>query len=102
MVKYPTIKAKKEMMRSAKGISSKNSFFISKITGDIIISAWRDNKSYFADIPKDTYEIHIRKNYFLSYSDLNEQIENTISLILQDEEMQKEYEQNKDKFKDGY
>jgi len=91
MVTYPTKKAKREMMKSAKRLISNNSFFISKTTGEIITSAWRDDKSYFADYPKDTYEVHIRKNYFQSYTDLDEQIDNIISI----EEMQKEYEQKK-------
>lgn len=84
----PTQAARKEMMKVAR--SKKlldNSFFISKETGEITSRAYRDDKSYFPNIPKNTYEVHIRKCPFFSYLDLDEQIESIMAMVYQEDEM---------------
>lgn len=84
----PTQAARKEMMKVARSKKSlDNSFFISKETGDIVTRAYRDDKAYFPNRPKNTYEVHIRKCPFFSYSDLDDQIESIMAMVYQEDEM---------------
>jgi hypothetical protein len=89
-IEKPNEEARKEMMRAARGKSKSNSFFIFRETGEIKQATWRDDNSYFSSIPKGTYEIHIRKCPFCSYSDLDAQIENTVAMLEQNDEMELE------------
>lgn len=76
MLKMPSDDAKKEMMACARSKKNPdNSFFIEKETGKIKTRAYRDDRSYFPSCPKGTYEIHIQKEPFLSYSMLDDIIE---------------------------
>jgi hypothetical protein len=76
MLKMPSESAKKEMMACARSKKNPdNSFFIEKETGEIKNRAYRDDRSYFPSCPKGTYEIHIQKEPFLSYSMLDDIIE---------------------------
>ncbi|HWQ18464.1 MAG TPA: hypothetical protein VN455_01715 [Methanotrichaceae archaeon] len=76
------------MMKAAKGKSKVNSFFISRETGEMVSSAWRDDKAYFPDKPKNTYEVHIRREPFMSYSMLDDQIEDIMCNVYQEDEME--------------
>jgi hypothetical protein len=76
MLKMPSDDAKKEMMACARSKKNPdNSFFIMKENGEIRTRAYRDDRSYFPSIPAGTYEIHIQKEPFLSYSMLDDIIE---------------------------
>ncbi|OPY56076.1 MAG: hypothetical protein A4E49_00310 [Methanosaeta sp. PtaU1.Bin112] len=82
----PSKEARKEMMRAARGKSKVNSFFISGETGEIVQSAWRDDRAWFPDKPNGTYEVHIRREPFMSYSMLQDQIDDIMRCVWQDEE----------------
>ena len=72
----PNEEAKKAMMACARSKKNpNNSFFISKETGEIKTTAYRDEKGYFPSVPAGTYEIHITNEPFLSYGQLDEVIE---------------------------
>ncbi len=75
----PDEAAQKEIMRCVRGTrkSRDNSFFISKTTGQLIRTSWRDDQSWFPpkSLPQNTYEIHVSnkiKNAFYSYNELRE------------------------------
>lgn len=91
----PSEAARKEMMRAARSRKNlDNSFFISRETGEIVTRAWRDDRSYFSDGPEGTYEVHIRKSPFFSYSDLDDQIESIMAMVYQEDGMKSEELQN--------
>jgi hypothetical protein len=85
MIAKPNKEARKEMLRAARGKSATNSFFVSKETGEIVSSAWRDEVAYFPTVPKGTYEIHIRAG--ISNVDLGLLIEEVVDLQVQGEEI---------------
>lgn len=89
--KLPNEEARQAMMNVARSKKNpNNSFFILKETGEIKTTAYRDERGYFPDIPKGTYEIHITKEPFLSYDMLDEIIEAQIWNVREQERMGEE------------
>jgi hypothetical protein len=82
----PNQEARKEMMACARSRENPdNSFFIDRETGELKTSAYRDDKGYFPDLPKNTYEIHILKEPFFSYDQLQEQIDGIMQVVWQED-----------------
>lgn len=80
----PNQEARKAMMACARSRKNpNNSFFIDRKTGELKTTAYRDDKGYFPDIPKNTYEVHILKEPFLSYDQLQEQIDSIMQVVWQ-------------------
>lgn len=91
MIQTPNEETRKIMMicaRSRKNLN--NSFFIEKDTGEIKCAAYRDERAYFPQYPEGTYEIHIQKDPFLSYSMLDAIIEAQMWGVLAEERMKDE------------
>lgn len=76
LMQYPD-KTLKELLLAARGRhpENANSFFVSRETGEIVHRAWRDNHSWFENVPVGAFEVHIaRKRPFASYADVNEML----------------------------
>jgi hypothetical protein len=87
----PNQEARKAMMKVARSRNQTKSFFISRDTGEIVTSAYRDKNSYFASIPKGTYEVHIATiNPFFSYDDLQEWINQIMQRVWEEDGMQEQ------------
>jgi hypothetical protein len=87
----PNQAARKAMMSVARSKKNpNNSFFIDRATGAIKTAAYRDEKGYFPEIPKGTYEVHIRKCPFCSYSDLQDQIDAIMCNVWQEDAIEEE------------
>jgi hypothetical protein len=81
MVTKPTEKTKKFLMRRARGhtVNKDNHFFISAETGEVMSSGYlQGNGDYFSHTPKNTYDVEVSKEMFLSYAQLDERIEYAI------------------------
>ena len=81
MTKRPTEETRKILMRRARGHTENkdNHFFISAKTGEIISSGYlQGNGDYFPNMPKNTYDVEVSKEMFLSYAQLDERIEYAI------------------------
>jgi len=78
MTARPTSETRSRMMRRARGHTENkdNHFFISAETGEIVSSGYlQGNEDYFPTIPKDTYDVEVSKEMFLSYAKLDERID---------------------------
>lgn len=83
----PNAEARKAMMACARSKKNPdNSFFIDRATGAIKTRAYRDDRAWFPNVPKGTYEIHIRKEPFLSYSMLDDLIAEIMNRVWQEDE----------------
>jgi hypothetical protein len=91
----PNKEARQAMMSYARyGNERDNSFFIDRETGKLISSSWRDDKSYYPTIPQDTYEVHIQRSRFMSYSDLQELIDSIMQRVWEEDEMSEQQEKD--------
>lgn len=80
----PNMEAKKAMMACARSRKNPdNSFFIDRETGALRTTAYRDDKGYFPNQPNNTYEVHILKEPFFSYDQLQEQIDSIMQVVWQ-------------------
>lgn len=76
-INRPTDETRKFLMRRARGKTEckDNRFYISCETGEIVSSVYlQGNGDYAAHIPKNTYEIGVSYEPFLSYNKLDEYI----------------------------
>lgn len=88
----PNMEARKAMMSCARSAKNpNNSFFIDRATGELRTTAYRDEKGYFPEVPKGTYEVHILKEPFFSYEMLQEQIDSIMAMIWQQDEEDAKY-----------
>lgn len=88
----PNQEARKAMMACARSKKNpNNSFFIDRTTGELRTTAYRDDKGYFPNIPKNTYEVHILKEPFFSYEMLQEQIDSIMDMVRQQDEEDEKY-----------
>lgn len=89
----PNMEARKAMMACARSKKSPdNSFFIDRQTGELRTTAYRDDKGYFPQIPKGTYEVHVLKEPFFSYNQLQEQIDSIMQRVWEEDEMEEQQE----------
>ncbi|HWQ19238.1 MAG TPA: hypothetical protein VN455_05615 [Methanotrichaceae archaeon] len=88
----PTKTARKEMMKSIRGKGKDNSFFISRETGEIVSSAWRDDKGHFPQTPEGTYEVHVERAPFETYSDLDAFLDSVMCRVYEEDNMVSESE----------
>lgn len=87
----PNMEARKAMMACARSAKNPdNSFFVDKASGELRTTAYRDDKGYFPQIPKNTYEIHIIKEPFFSYDQLQEQIDSIMQRVWEEDEMEEQ------------
>jgi hypothetical protein len=89
----PNQEARKEMMACARSKKNpNNSFFIDRETGELKTTSYRDDKGYFPNRPKNTYEVHILKEPFFSYEMLQEQIDSIMQRVWEEDEMEEQQE----------
>jgi hypothetical protein len=89
----PSEAACKFLMRVARRTIRDNSVFISRETGEVVSTAWRDKNSWFPreSLPQGTYEIHIDTgNPFFSYEDLQYWIDPVMQRIWEEDEMEEQ------------
>ena len=80
----PTDEVRKFLMRRARGHTENkdNGYFISAETGEILASVYlQGNGDWAAHIPKNTYEIAVSYEPFLSYAQLDEYIDLAIQMF---------------------
>ena len=71
----PDKDARKAMMRCARSKKNlDNSFLIERSSGRLMRTVWRDEQSWLTFVPKEWYEIHILKNPFYSYEELDKDL----------------------------
>ena len=76
----PSIEAKKAMMKAARTPNADNVFFISIFDGSIVTSLWCDKNSYVSNPPRDSYQVSVVRNHFLSYKELDEIIQDALCI----------------------
>lgn len=80
----PNMEARKAMVACARSRKNPdNSFFIDRETGELKTTAYRDDKGYFPSKPSNTYEVHILKEPFFSYDQLQAQIDSIMQVVWQ-------------------
>jgi len=90
-VANPTEETKKELMAATRGLrGSDNLYFISYIDGEIKSSIWLSKDSFVSNPPKDTYQFSIKFDKFYSYTQLEEDL--TESIIIAQSQIDYEME----------
>lgn len=77
-ISRPTDEVRKYLMRRARGHTENkdNHFFISIETGKIVSTGYlQGNGDWFPHTPKNTYDVRVSYEPFLSYAQLDEYIE---------------------------
>ena len=86
----PDKDARKAMMRCSRSKKSlDNSFLIERSSGRLMRTVWRNDLSWLF-VPKGWYEIHILKNPFYSYAELDEDLRFEMNRIWE-EDVDEEY-----------
>jgi len=71
----PDKDARKAMMRCSRSKKNlDNSFLIERSSGRLMRTVWRNDLSWLTFVPKGWYEIHILKNPFYSYEELDKDL----------------------------
>ena len=83
--------ARKAMMQCARSRKNPdNSFLIERSSGRLMRTVWRDDLSWLTFVPKEWYEIHIPKNPFYSYLELENDLRLEMDRVWQEDDAEEE------------